>query len=81
LVRAAAELCRGATLLRAAEASLVYAAAATSAAATKVIFVIVFLHMVTEAKQARLLEPVRRSACNISSRAINGSRAISPSQS
>jgi hypothetical protein len=44
-------------LLRAAEASLVYAAAATSAAATKVNLVIGFLRMMMEAKRARLPEP------------------------
>jgi hypothetical protein len=41
---------RDATLLRAAEASDVYAAAATRAAATKVNLVMGFLHIVIEAK-------------------------------
>jgi hypothetical protein len=55
-------VCRAATPLRAAEASLVYAAAATRAAATKVNLVIGFLHIMIEAKQARLLGP---SAMNV----------------
>ena len=50
-------VCRDATLLRAAEASVEYAAAATRAAATKVNLVIGFLQMVKEARQARLLRP------------------------
>jgi hypothetical protein len=53
----AAWVCRDTTLLRAAEASLVYAAAATSAAATKVNLVIGFLRMMMEAKRTRLPGP------------------------
>jgi hypothetical protein len=49
--------CRDATLLRAAEASVVYAAAATRAAATKVNLVMGFLHMMLDAERARLLRP------------------------
>jgi hypothetical protein len=49
--------CRDAALLRAAEASAEYAAAAMRAAATKVNLVIGVLHMVMETKQARLLRP------------------------
>jgi hypothetical protein len=60
----AAWLCCDAPLLRAAEASVVYAAAATRAAATKVSLVIGFLHMVTEAKEARLLLPSAANARN-----------------
>jgi hypothetical protein len=56
LVVVAVWVCRDAPLLRAAEASVVYAAAATRAAATKVSLVIGFLHMVTEAEEARLLK-------------------------
>lgn len=44
-------------MLRAAEAAVEYAAAATSAAATKVNLVIGVLHMVMEAKEARLPVP------------------------
>jgi hypothetical protein len=49
--------CREAPLLLAAEAWDEYAAAATSAAATKVNFVIGVLHIVMGAKEARLLLP------------------------
>jgi hypothetical protein len=48
---------RDAALLRAAEASVVYAAAATRAAATKVNLVMGFLHMMLDAERTRLLRP------------------------
>ena len=64
LVVVAAWVCRDAPLLRAADASVVYVAAATRAAATKVSLVIGFLHMVTEAKEARLLLPSEANARN-----------------
>ena len=64
LVVVVAWVCRDAPLLRAADASVVYVAAATRAAATKVSLVIGFLHMVTEAKEARLLLPSEVNARN-----------------
>jgi hypothetical protein len=48
--------CRTAPV-RADDACVVYAAAATMAATTNVVLIMVILHMLTEAKQARFLKP------------------------
>jgi hypothetical protein len=68
LVSVVAEPCRGATLLRAAEASLAYAAAATSAAATMVILVIVFSTWWQKPGKLGSWKQVQWPAWNISSR-------------
>jgi hypothetical protein len=64
LVAAAGWVCRDAALLRAAETSVVYAAAATRAAARRGNLVMGFLHMMLEAEQARLLRPSAVNAGN-----------------
>jgi hypothetical protein len=43
--------------VRADDACVVYAAAATMAATTNVVLIMIILHMLTEARQARFLQP------------------------